>query len=44
MYLGTAFVGAPFVIGGSIKIVYDLLLYRAFSAVPAPEERESSGA
>jgi predicted MFS family arabinose efflux permease len=44
MYLGTAFVGAPFVIGGSIKIVYDLLLYRAFSTVRPPEERETRAA
>ncbi len=39
LYLGASFAGAPFVIGGSIKIVYDLLLYRAFSSVPPPEER-----
>ena len=30
--------GAPFVIAGVLKIVYDLLLYRAFKARPAPEE------
>ena len=35
---------APFVIGGSIKIVYDLLLYRAFSNVPPPEERQPGSA
>ncbi len=35
---GAAFIGLPFVIGGSIKIVYDVLLYRSFKAVPAPEE------
>ena len=29
----------PFVIAGSLKIVYDLLLWRAFRASPAPEER-----
>ena len=29
----------PFVIAGSLKIVYDLLLWRAFRARPAPEER-----
>jgi MFS family permease len=40
LYLSTAFAGSPFVIGGSIKIVYDLLLYRAFSSVPPPEERQ----
>ena len=28
----------PFVIGGGLKIVYDLLLWRAFRARPAPEE------
>ncbi len=44
LYLGTAFTGSPFVIGGSIKIVYDLLLYRAFSAVPAPEEQQPRSA
>ena len=44
LYLGTAFAGAPFVIGGSIKIVYDLLLYRAFSSVPPPEERQPGSA
>ncbi len=40
LYLGASFTGAPFVIGGSIKIVYDLLLYRAFSTVKPPEERQ----
>ena len=44
LYLGTAFTGSPFVIGGSIKIVYDLLLYRAFSAVPPPEEQQPRSA
>ncbi len=29
----------PFVIAGGLKIVYDLLLWRAFSARPAPEEQ-----
>jgi MFS family permease len=32
--------GLPFVIGGGLKIVYDLLVLRAFSAVRPPEERE----
>jgi MFS family permease len=32
--------GLPFIIGGSLKIVYDLLVLRAFSAVRPPEERE----
>lgn len=30
--------GLPFVIAGSLKIVYDLSLWRAFRAHPAPEE------
>jgi hypothetical protein len=33
-----SFAGAPFVIAGSLKIVYDLLLFAAFRAHPAPEE------
>jgi len=28
----------PFFLGGGLKIVYDLLLYRAFKARPAPED------
>ena len=44
LYLGASFAGAPFVIGGSIKIVYDLLLYRAFSTVRPPEERQPESA
>ncbi|HXI45351.1 MAG TPA: MFS transporter [Candidatus Acidoferrales bacterium] len=28
----------PFILGGGLKIVYDLLLYRAFKARPAPED------
>ena len=31
--------GMPFIIGGVLKIVYDLLVLRAFSAVRPPEER-----
>jgi hypothetical protein len=30
--------GLPFVIAGSLKIVYDLLLYRSFRAIRPPEE------
>jgi predicted MFS family arabinose efflux permease len=33
--------GAPFVIAGSLKIAYDLLLYRSFQAVRPPEETPS---
>ena len=32
----------PFVISGSLKIGYDLLLYRSFAALPAPEEETSA--
>jgi hypothetical protein len=30
--------GLPFMISGVLKIAYDLLLWRAFRARPAPEE------
>jgi MFS family permease len=33
--------GAPFVIAGSLKIAYDLLLYRSFQAVRPPEETQA---
>ena len=36
-----SFAGAPFVIAGGLKIVYDLLLFAAFRAHPAPEEAGS---
>jgi len=31
--------GAPLVLGGGLKIVYDVLLYRSFRSVTPPEER-----
>ena len=34
----------PFFIGGGLKIVYDLLLYRSFAALRPPEERKSPDA
>ena len=34
----SAIAAAPFVLAGGLKIVYDLLLYREFSAVAPPEE------
>jgi MFS family permease len=40
LYLGAAFTGLPFVIAGSLKIVYDLLLYRSFRKVRPPEEAD----
>ncbi|MFL5750433.1 MAG: hypothetical protein ACJ767_07480 [Chloroflexota bacterium] len=36
-----SFGGAPFVIAGGLKIVYDLLLFAAFRAHPAPGEARS---
>ncbi len=38
LFLSAAFAGAPFVIAGGLKIVYDLLLYRRFQTVRPPEE------
>ncbi len=34
---------APLVLGGGVKILYDLLLYRAFRHLKPPEERAGSG-
>jgi len=34
-----AFTALPFLLAGGLKIVYDLMLWRAFRARPAPEER-----
>jgi hypothetical protein len=31
-------INVPFFIAGTLKIIYDLLLYRTFVAVPRPEE------
>ncbi len=38
----TALLGAPFFIAGALKIVYDLLLFRSFSALRPPEEHAIS--
>jgi len=38
LLVGSAFTGAPFVISGSLKIVYDILLWRRFRALRPPEE------
>ena len=40
LLVGSAFTGAPFVISGTLKIVYDLLLYRRFRSLRPPEEHE----
>jgi MFS family permease len=42
LFVSSAFIGLPFVIGGALKIVYDLLLYRRFQALRPPEEREAA--
>ena len=34
--------GAPFFVAGGLKIVYDLLLYRAFRRMPAPTDPDPS--
>jgi MFS family permease len=39
MFARPSLINAPFFIAGTLKIVYDLLLYRAFVAVRPPEER-----
>jgi sugar phosphate permease len=38
MFARPAFINLPFFIAGTVKITYDLLLYRAFVAVQPPEE------
>jgi MFS family permease len=38
MFARPALISLPFFIAGTLKIVYDLLLYRAFVAVQPPEE------
>jgi MFS family permease len=35
-----AWLGAPFVISGSLKIIYDLALYRSFRRLKPPEEQK----
>lgn len=41
--IAAGFGAATFVLAGSVKIVYDLLLYRAFRALRPPEEQASQG-
>ena len=40
--LQSSFLSVPFYISGSLKIVYDLLVYRDFRALKPPEERISA--
>jgi len=35
----TGWMSVPFYLAGSLKILYDLLLYRSFAALRPPEER-----
>jgi len=32
-------IGLPFILSGGLKLIYDMLMYRAFSAVKPPEEK-----
>ena len=34
-----SWLGLPFFLAGSLKIVYDLALYRSFRAIKPPEEQ-----
>jgi predicted MFS family arabinose efflux permease len=38
-----ALINLPFFIAGTLKIVYDLMLYHAFVSLPPPEERRGQG-
>ena len=40
MFARPSLINAPFFIAGALKIVYDLLLYKGFSAIKPPEEAE----
>jgi hypothetical protein len=35
----SSLIGAPFMIAGGMKIIYDLLIWRGFRAVKPPEEK-----
>jgi MFS family permease len=41
MFARPSWVNAPFFIAGTLKILYDVLLYRQFVAVRPPEEEDS---
>ena len=43
MFARPALVSLPFFIAGGLKVVYDVLLYRGFVALRAPEEQEAGG-
>jgi predicted MFS family arabinose efflux permease len=44
LFLSASLAGAPFVIGGGLKILYDVLLYRRFRALRPPEEQAQPAA
>jgi hypothetical protein len=39
MFARSSLVSVPFFLAGTLKIVYDVLLYRAFVGLRPPEER-----
>jgi len=39
MFAQHSWINVTFFLAGALKIVYDLLLYKEFSAVQPPEER-----
>jgi MFS family permease len=39
MFARHSLINLPFFIAGTLKIIYDLLLYKEFRALPSPEER-----
>ena len=39
MFARPSWINVPFFIAGTLKIVYDLLLYKAFVGIQPPEER-----
>jgi MFS family permease len=44
LYASAALAAVPFFVAGGLKIAYDLALWRAFAALPAPEERAPAAA
>jgi hypothetical protein len=39
MFARHSWINVPFFLAGTLKIVYDLLLYKEFSSIQAPEEQ-----
>jgi len=39
LFARPALINVPFFVAGTLKIIYDLLLYRAFISLPPPEEK-----